>query len=249
MRGSALRRLYPVLGVIALVVLVEVVGRFELAGKSWPPLTEVLASLGQPGRLDLVLRSLGATAVAAAAGLVLGTVLATAGAALGLLVPVARPGMDRLAAILNAVPLIALAPLLIMTVGREGTPTVIAALGVGFVMFVALSSGLLAASRTHQDVFTVLGAARLTRLRRLQFPAALPYFLDGLALAGPTAVLGATIGEWFGAPSGLGVLIVSAMQNFQIPLLWSAALSATLLSLLAYVLFSRVQVLAARRFA
>jgi ABC-type nitrate/sulfonate/bicarbonate transport system permease component len=242
------RWLYPVIGVVVLIVGAEIIGRTGVAGKSWPPLTDVVTYLSRPVALQTVLRGFGATAMAAGAGLVAGVVFAMAAALISLFVPVTRPGLDRLAALLHAVPLIALAPLLITTVGREATPTVVAALGVGFVMFVSFSSGLAAASASHGDMFTVFGANRLSRLTRLQLPAALPILLDGLALAAPTAVLGATIGEWFGAPRGLGVLIVSAMQNFQIPLLWSAALGATLLSLAAYLVVVRLQAVAVRRF-
>jgi NitT/TauT family transport system permease protein len=72
--------------------------------------------------------------------------------------------------------------------------------------------------------------------------------IDGLALAAPAAVLGAVVGEWFGAPRGLGVLLVSSMQNFQTDLMWAAALSAAVISLTAYAALAGLRVAAARRF-
>lgn len=240
---------YSAVGVALLLVVIELVGRFGLAGRSWPPLSSVIAYLGQPVQQSLLLRALASTALSALVGLVVGTVVATAAAVAALLLPALRPGMDRLAAIVNAVPLIALAPLLITTAGRENTPTAVAALGTGFVVFVAMTSGLFVSKPSHSDVFSVYGSNRWRRLIFLQLPASIPHFFDGLALAAPTAVLGATIGEWFGAPLGLGVLIVSAMQNYQIPLLWAAAIASTLLSLLAYVGATRMRSAAAGRFA
>jgi len=236
-------------GVVVLLVAAEVLGRTGVLGPSWPPLSDVVTYLGEPARRETVLRAASATVASAGRGLLAGVLAAAAAAAVGLLLPPLRPGLDRLAAILHAVPVIALAPLLITTVGREQTPTVVAGLGAGFVMFVAFSSGLGPAGRasTHDDVFTALGANRWRRLLRLQLPGAVPTVLDGLTLAAPAAVLGATIGEWFGAPRGLGVLIVSAMQNFQTTLLWSAAGCATLLSLAAYGLTTAAQRLAVRR--
>ena len=74
----------------------------------------------------------------------------------------------------------------------------------------------------------------MRRFVSLQLPASLPGLADGLRLAAPAALLGAVIGEWFGAPRGLGVLIVSAMQNYQITLLWSAALLTALSSTIAF---------------
>ena len=246
----ATRRLsLAVAGVVVLLAAAELVGRTGIAGPSWPPLSDVVIYLGEEDRRRTVVRAATTTLSSAARGLLGGIFVAAVGAAVALLLPPLRPGLDRLAALLHAVPVIALAPLLITTVGRESTSTVVAGLGAGFVMFVAFSSGLgLGGSRsTHDDVFDVLGANRVRRMVRLQLPKSVPTVLDGLTLAAPAAVLGATIGEWFGAPRGLGVLIVSAMQNFQVTLLWSAAACATLLSLIAYGLTTAVQRAAVRR--
>ncbi|MDX6315386.1 MAG: NitT/TauT family transport system permease protein [Streptomyces sp.] len=236
-------------GALLLLGIMEAVGRLRLLGDSWPPLTEVASYLGDPVARGLLGRALAATAAAAGTGFALGAAVAVAVAVIGVLVPPAQPGLDRLAAVVNAIPLIALGPLLITTVGRDSTPAVIAALAAGFAMFVAATSGLAAASAAHVDVFRALGATRRTRLLRLQLPVAVPLLLDGLTLAAPAAVLGAVIGEWFGAPRGLGVLLVSAMQNFEVDLLWAAALASALVSLAAYLALTGLRALAARRFA
>lgn len=241
--------LSAVAGAVLLLVVAELVGRSGLAGRAWPPLTEVLAYAATSAGSSLLWRNGVVTITAAGQGLVLGAVVAVLGAGLALIVPALRPGFDRFAAILNAFPTIALAPLLITTVGREDTPLVIAALSVGFVMFVTMTSAFSAGSSAHADVLTVLGASRAQRLRRLELPRAVPAFFDGLTMSAPAAVLGATIGEWFGAPRGLGLLLVSAMQNYQMTLLWSAALVATVVSLAAYLVFVQLQRLAVGRFS
>ncbi|MWV51267.1 ABC transporter permease subunit [Rathayibacter sp. VKM Ac-2803] len=241
--------LYGIGGALLLLVIAELIGRFGLAGRAWPPLTDVLAYLATPAGWSLLWRNGVVTLTAAAQGLLLGVVVAVVGAALALVVPALRPGFDRFAAILNAFPTIALAPLLITTVGRVDTPLVIAALSVGFVMFVTMTSAFSTGSAAHSDVFTVLGASRMQRLRRLELPRAVPAFFDGLTMSAPAAILGATIGEWFGAPRGLGLLLVSAMQNYQMALLWSAALVATVFSLAAYLVLVQLQRLAVGRFA
>ncbi|WP_156760803.1 ABC transporter permease [Microbacterium karelineae] len=240
---------YAIAGTAALLVGAQLIGRFELAGKAWPPLTDVIAYVATPAGGSLLLRNLVVTLESAAKGLVIGIAVAVIGAALALVVPILRPGLDRFSAILHAVPTIALAPLLITTAGREATPTVIAALSVGFLMFVTMTSAFANGSAAHADVFTVLGASRFARLTRFELPRAIPSFFDGLTLCAPAAVLGATIGEWFGAPMGLGLLIVSSMQNFQMSLLWAAAIAATLVSLAAYLAFTRLQRFVAGRFA
>ena len=68
-----------------------------------------------------------------------------------------------------------------------------------------------------------------------------------MKLSVPIAFIGAIIGEWFGASRGLGLLIVSAMQNFQIPLLWSAVLITAVASLAMFALFSLTERLVQER--
>ena len=75
----------------------------------------------------------------------------------------------------------------------------------------------------------------------VELPNALPSLVDGLKLGASSAVLGAILGEWFGAPAGLGVLIVSSMQNFQVNLLWSAAFLGTAMSAVGYFALVLVQ--------
>ena len=164
------------------------------------------------------------------------------GAAVGAhLFPLARPGTDRLAAVVNSIPSIALGPVFIVFLSRESTAAAIAAAHAAFIIYVAAGSGLAAASRGHRDLLVVLGASRLSRLRHLDLPASLPALSTGLKLAVPAALIGTIIGEWFGAPRGLGVLIVNAMQNFQIALLWSVVVLIASTSLALYSALSLLE--------
>ena len=174
---------------------------------------------------------------------------ASFGAILALLVPPLRDGIDKLATILHACRSSRWRPLFIVTLGRERTPTAIAALAAGFAMFVASTAAIESARPLQQDLFTALGSGRLRRFASLEFPAAIPGLADGLRLAAPAAILGAVLGEWFGAPRGLGVLIVSAMQNYQIELLWAAALLAAGMSMITFGLFTLLSRWAATRWA
>lgn len=212
----------------------QVIGYYHLAGLTWPPLTEVIALLADPDRWPLLGRALYATVTAMAAGYLLGVALG-AGAAVGAhLFPLARPGTDRLAAVVNSIPSIALGPVFIVFLSRESTAVAIAAAHAAFILYVSAGSGLAAASRGHHDLLSVLGASRWMRLWHLDLPASLPALSTGLKLAVPAALIGTIIGEWFGAPRGLGVLIVNAMQNFQIPLLWSVVVLIASTSLVLY---------------
>lgn len=246
------RRIQPALlgciGVLLLLLTWEVIGATGLLGNAWPPLSDVLSTLGDGSRRAVFGRALSATTGAAARGFVLGTILAVLLAMVAVAVPALDGGIQRLAAVLHAVPVVALGPLFIVTLGREGTPVAISTLAVLFTTFVAAVAGFGSPSAGHHDLLSVLGARRSSRFARLQLPAALPALLDGAKLGAPAAVLGAILGEWFGAPRGLGSLIVSAMQNYQIELLWSAALLGALISVLAYATLSAAERWIATRF-
>lgn len=237
------------IGVLAFALIWELVGRYRLAGMSWPPLTAVLGYMAGPGHAGLLTRAARATLTAVAEGMGIGCL---AGLALALIVRLLRParvGIDRLVALIHATPVIALAPVCMILLPATAIPPAIAALAVAYLIYVAATSGMEAAAGAHHDLFSVLGARPATRFWRLELPAALPALVSGLRLAIPVAFMGAIVGEWFGAARGLGQLMVSAMQNFQIPLLWAAVLVTVLASLLAYALMGLVEAAVIRRLA
>lgn len=249
MSPRAKRILLGVLGATVLLVVAEVVGRLGLAGRAWPAPIEAFGTvLGTDLSRSLLLRALGATLVSAGTGLVIGSLVGIAVGFLGFLIPALRAGLDQTASILNTIPLIALAPLLIALVGPQGMSTLTASLGSGFAMFVATASGLVSTAPALADFFSVAGSSRPQRILRLSLPSAVPSLLNGLTLAASGAVLGAVLGEWFGAPIGLGVLMISSMQNFQVAMLFVVALTAALVSLAAFYAMAALQAFVGKRF-
>jgi len=236
------------LGIALFLLAWEVVGRSGLLGISWPALSDVLAMLLDPARLPMFRRALGATLESTAWGYLWGAGVGLVLAAATHLLPPLRPGADRLAAVVNSVPSIALGPIFLVLLSREATPAAVSSIHVFFIVFVSVSSGLQRASMAHRDLFSALGAGRTVRLARLELPAALPALASGLRLAWPAALIGAIIGEWFGAPRGIGILIINAMQNFQIVLLWCAVLLAVASSLFFYGLLTLIERAAYARF-
>jgi len=226
----------------------EIVGQRRMLGLSWPALSVVLEMLFDASRWPLFGRALGASLSALGIGHAMGAAAGVATAALAHVIGVLRRGMDRTSAVIHAIPSIALAPLFILTLGRDATPTGLAALNAFFILYVATTSGFGAAPSALKDLVTVLGGGRGARFWRVDLPAALPTIASGLRLAVPASLIGVLVGEWFGSPRGLGVLVINAMQNFQIPLLWSAVLLAVMVSLTLYGLFGLVQRAAAERF-
>jgi ABC-type nitrate/sulfonate/bicarbonate transport system permease component len=179
-------------------------------------------------------RATTATVTAAARGFVVGGLLAFVSALVAATVPALRAAISRFATIANAAPWVAVAPCMLVILGRERGPSAVAALAVFFFVFVATSVGLGATPAASHHVLTALGAPRRRTLRLVQLPASWPSVVDGCKLAAPAAMAGAIFGEWYGAQRGLGVLLIGAMQSGRAERLWAASLIAASCGLLAY---------------
>jgi len=222
------------LGVGILAGAWELIGHFELLGRSWPPMSEVVGLLADGQRSGVIRRAAWPTARGALVGLLVGSGV---GLALGLasaLVRRLRPGIEILSTSIQAIPIIAFAPVLIVTVGRQNAPIYSAAIVALYPMWVAVSAALLHAPDTYADLSITTGARRSRALRWIFLPHAVPDAIDGLRLAAPAAVIGAIIGEWFGAERGLGVVIIASVLNNQIVQLWATAVIGAALSLVLY---------------
>lgn len=230
-----------IVGIALFLAAWEAIGVNRLAGLTWPPLSAVFQFMFDPSRAQLFIRAMEASFSMVMLGYVTGSVVGIGLAGLVHVLPVVRPGMDRLASVIHAIPAIALAPLFIVLISREFTGMAIAALNVFFILYVSTTSGLNNSTTGHRDLFQVLGSSRTTRLLRLDLPAALPAVVSGMKYSVPAAFIGAILGEWFGSSRGLGLLMVSAMQNFQIPLLWSAVFIASTASLIVFGLMGLLE--------
>jgi NitT/TauT family transport system permease protein len=99
--------------------------------------------------------------------------------------------------------------------------------------------GLQSVDAGHHDLFTLHGVSRLTRLRKLQFPAALPAFFVGLRTSAGLAVIGAVVGDFFfrqGDP-GIGILIDNYRARLQTEEMFAAVLLASLLGVVVFWTF------------
>ena len=130
------------LGIGLFLALWETIGQLKLAGISWPTLSAVLEMLADENRWPLFRRALSATLEETALGYVWGTGGGLGLAALAHLLPPLRRGSDRLAAVLNSVPSIALGPIFLVLLSRESTPAAVSSIHVFFIVFVSVGAGL-----------------------------------------------------------------------------------------------------------
>jgi len=243
------RILYGAAGLAIFLGFWQWAGKAGVAGTTLPALSDVVTTLLNPAQAPLLTRSAVATLASAGKGLFFGGSLAILLAIIMHLLPPLSPGLDRLALLVNATPPIAIGPILIVVFSRSQTPAVLAGIQVFFLFYVATSSGLASASPSLQRVMKGLGASRWKRLVHLELPAALPHLASGLKAAVSASFLGAILGEWFGAPRGLGLVILNAMENFQIREMWAAVVVAAAMSLAAFLLATGIEKAVTRRFA
>ncbi len=235
----------------ALVYLVLIIA-WELAGR---------AAMSQPGSIiappSLILETIwnmrtamlinaGTTLAEAGAGLLLGTSVAIAASVLIDRFRLIGEGFYRLALLIQAIPVIAIAAPLVAWLGLGfGTKVVIAATAAYFPVIVNLTTALRTLDPRVAELGRVLAKGYLWSLVRLRIPAVLPAFFSALKIAGPASFVAAIIAEWLGAETGIGVALTNAMFSFKVPQLWAALVVASVINALIVVVMDRLGRIAA----
>jgi NitT/TauT family transport system permease protein len=131
------------------------------------------------------------------------------------------------AVFINTIPIIAVAPILVMIFGNGYTPKVfIAALICFFPTLVNMKRGLEAVSPASLDLMRILSAGKSEVFWKLRIQSSLPFLFAALKIASTTCVIGAIVGEWVGSNYGLGALILDASYNYRAPQLYAAVTMA-----------------------
>lgn len=125
----------------------------------------------------------------------------------------------------QAVPIIAFGAIIIIWFGNGiASKAVIAFYLSFFPVAVNTLSGVRRVSSNEVGLLRTFGAGNFTILRKLQLPTALPSIFTAIRLGASLALIGAIVGEWFGASRGLGVVLLSAMFDYRIEHLWAGIL-------------------------
>jgi NitT/TauT family transport system permease protein len=155
------------------------------------------------------------------------------------------------AVILQVTPVIAIAPLLLIYLPQQ-TAVIVCAWIVGF--FPVLSNttlGLNSVDRNLAGLFQLYGASRMQTLRYLELPAALPFILGGLRIAGGLSLIGAVVAEIAagsaGAGSGLAYRIAESGYRLNIPRMFAALLLLSAAGIVIYGLLALTSHLVLRR--
>lgn len=240
----------PLLALVVLIAVWEIAVRyFALPPHVLPAPSLILRTLGADARLLfgsllVTLRiTFAALAIATFAGVLLAILFAASRFAERALFPVA--------VVFQVTPVIAIAPLLLIYMEPANAVLACAALIAFFPILSNTALGLASADRQLRDLFTLYDAGWLRTLLHLRLPAALPYFLGGLRIAGGLALIGAIVGEIAagsaGAGSGLAWRIVEAGHRVNIPRMYAALILIVLAGIAIFAVLSWLQHAALRR--
>jgi len=234
---TLLRPIFIAVGLIAiwqLIVSVTGVEHFIL-----PSPGRVAAALVE--RYDVIAGHAWITLGEIVLGLLLGTLLGTASA---LIMGYFRPARQWLMPVLvisQAVPVFALAPVLVLWLGYGiGSKVAMATLIIYFPVTAAFFDGLRRTDIGHLELARTMGASRWAVLRHIRIPAALPSFASGMRVATAVAPIGAIVGEWVGSSRGLGFLMLHANGRLQIDVMFAALFVLAVMAVVLYFLVDAV---------
>ena len=156
-----------------------------------------------------------------------------------------RRALYPLLVLTQTVPIMALAPLLVIWLGYTIWPKVIVvALVCFFPIVVTTADGLRSADPELLALLQSMGATRRQVFFKVRLPGAMPSVFSGIKIAITYSVIGAIIGEWVGASKGLGVFMLRASNSFRTDWVFAAIAVSSLLSILLFLAVTVIERLA-----
>lgn len=221
-----------------LIVWQAIVSITGVAAFILPGPMAVLSALFE--RWPSLLSHAGVTIVEILAGLGLGTLLGCLSALVIASYRGARLWVLPVLVVSQAVPVFALAPILVLWFGYGlASKIAMATLIIYFPVTVAFYDGLRRTEPGWLDLAKVMGASRWRTLITIRIPAALPALASGLRVAASVAPIGAIVGEWVGSSAGLGYLMLHANARLQVDLMFAALLVLAVFAVCLYFAIDR----------
>lgn len=149
------------------------------------------------------------------------------------------------AVLLQTIPIVAIAPLIVIWFGAGMSAVVIIAFLISlFPIITNTHAGLTSTDHNLVSMFELYNATWPQRMVKLKFPAALPYIMTGLRISSGLAVIGAIVGEFIagigGLRGGIGYVITSAAAQIKMPYLFAAAFTSSVLGIIIFICVSFV---------
>jgi len=232
------RRLLPVVAVLLFLLLWwQAVEIFDIKPFIAPSPIAVADVLVQ--RFDMLMSNLLPTAIEAVLGFLLGNFAAISLATVFVWRKTAEEALFPIAVMVNTIPVVAKAPILVLLLGNGMEPKIaIAGIICFFPTLVNMTRGLRDVRAEQLELMRILSATPREVFFRIRVPNALPYLFSALKIAASTAVIGAIVGEWIGSTRGIGALIIQSTYNFDSPLLYATIVVGSTFSALFFGVIS-----------
>jgi NitT/TauT family transport system permease protein len=187
-------------------------------------------------KFAMLMANLLPTAIEAVCGFLLGNLSAITVATVFVHRKTMEEAFFPIAVLVNSIPVVAKAPILILLLGNGLSPKIaIAAIVCFFPTLVNMVRGLEAVSPQAMELMHVLSASKREIFVKLRLPTSVPYLFSALKIAASTSVVGAIVGEWIGSQEGIGALIIQATYNFDSALLYATVLCGSCFSVLFFL--------------
>lgn len=245
-RGAIARALPAILSIAAALMIWE--GYVHLSGIS-PQVLPAPSRVGAQivANRTLLLQNLLPTLRATLFGFAFSITVAFLFSVLLDFVPRLRKALFPIFVISQTLPLVAIAPLMVLWFGFDLTPKILlVALVTFFPMLVALVDGYDSTEPEIEALLRSMGAKRATVFRLARLPSAMPYFFAGLRISITYAVVAAIFAEYAGARSGIGIVILNAKNSFRPDLMLAAVVFSSALTLLLFGIVVLAQFVAMR---
>ncbi len=227
-------------GIAALLVAWQLAGATVFKdSRGVPTPTEIVRQVSHDG-LRFYWSNASSTVSAAARGWLWGNALAIVLAVLVLLVPVIERPVLQLGVVSYCLPIVAIGPVFAIVFDGDSPKVVLAAMAVFYTTLIGAVLGLRSADPVILDVIRASGGGAVQKLTKVRVRSSLPSLFAALRIAAPAAILGAIIGEYLGAESGLGVSMINSQQALEVPRTWAIALVATAVAGAGYAVTAAV---------
>ena len=235
-----MKHLRPPLLILSLITLWQLV----VLGTGVPPYIlpgPLPVARALVAHLPVLAPHLATTVIEILLGLVLGTLLGSAAALTMILSPLLKRWLLPVLVISQAIPVFALAPILVLWLGYGmASKVAMAVLIIFFPVTASLYDGMRRTDHDLLDLARIMGASPASVLRHIVLPSALPAFAAGLRVAAAVAPIGAVIGEWVGSSEGLGFYMLHANARMQVDLMFAALTLLATASLTLYFCIDRL---------
>ncbi len=224
-------RIYSLGGALLIMAIWELACRaMAIPDFILPPPSQIIAVA--IARANILLPHAGVTALEVVIGILLSLFIAIPLCMIMFAHPAVENAIAPYLVASQAVPVFAIAPLLVVWLGYGiASKVLMAAVIIFFPITVNLLEGFKSCDREYRVLFQLMGAGFWKTMRLLYWSWALPHFFAGLKVGVSVATIGAVIGEWVGAQQGLGYLMIQSNARLKIDMVFAAIVWLSMIGL------------------